>query len=247
MCYHVSKTKTLAQDRKIFLGETDDKLTDKEYAEKYSLTKTPQNAYPMYYHRSGFSHPYLPIISSENPKRIQLMTWGLIPSWVKDVEAAKTLMRQTLNARGDTIFEKPSFRDAIKTRRCLVLVDGFFEWRHEGKVKIPYYVSTKEEQNCMGGIWSEWVNKSTGEIIKTFSIVTTDANPMMEYIHNEKKRMPLILDPAQQELWLSDKATQADVNAVMKPFEEQEMKSFKVNIAINKSDTNIPDVLLPIG
>ncbi|MFC5408311.1 SOS response-associated peptidase [Larkinella bovis] len=168
---------------------------------------------------SGYSHPWLPVVTQENPADIQLFKWGLVPAWVKEDKAAE-LAKMTLNAREDTIFEKPSFRDSILSQRCLLLVDGFYEWRHEGKQKIPYFIRLKTEQPfSLGAIYAVWKGQPT------FSIVTTEANPLMAFIHNTKKRMPLILTREEERRWIDPELTKPAIRQLMQPLDESEMKA----------------------
>jgi putative SOS response-associated peptidase YedK len=117
----------------------------------------------------------------------------------------KNSRKHTLNARIETLKELPSFRDAAKNR-CLILVDGFYEWKWldpKGKEKQQYLISMpNDEPYAIGGIYSEWIDKETGEIMLTYAMVTTEANELMAEIHNTKKRMPLILTPDNEKLWL---------------------------------------------
>ncbi|MGM9512396.1 SOS response-associated peptidase [Larkinella sp. GY13] len=168
---------------------------------------------------SGFAHPLLPVITKDDPKTIQLFKWGLIPVWAKEDKAAE-LAKMTLNAREDTIFEKPSFKDSIVNHRCLLLIDGFYEWRHEGKAKIPYYITlTDQKPLALGCIYSVWKGQPT------FSIVTTAANPIMEYIHNTKKRMPLMLSHEEQRRWIDPELTKAEIKELMQPLDESLMST----------------------
>lgn len=144
------------------------------------------------YRVNAFTFPDYPIITAD--PEVQSFKWGLIPFWVKDKKQADEIKRMTLNARADTIFQKPSFRDPIIKKRCIVPSTGYFEWRHEGDKKIPYYIYVKDESIfSMAGVYDSWLDKSTGEIVNTFSIIITDANPLTAYIHNTKHRMPAIL------------------------------------------------------
>ncbi|WP_421830908.1 SOS response-associated peptidase [Larkinella sp.] len=159
------------------------------------------------------------MITQKNPQEIQLFQWGLLPAWVTEDKAAE-LSNMTLNAREDTIFEKPSFRDSIGSKRCLLLIDGFYEWRHEGKQKIPYYITvTDQKPFALGCIYSVWKNQPT------FSIVTTKANPLMEYIHNTKKRMPLILSREEERRWLDPDLTKAEIRELMQPLDDGLMRA----------------------
>ena len=170
---------------------------------------------------NGFTYRKCPVVSSENTKLIKHYQWGLIPFWAKD----DSIKAYTLNAKIETIKEKPSFKGCIKNR-CLVIVDGFYEWQWldpKGKKKQKFLITfPQEELFSLGGIWSEWVDKSTGEIIKSYSIVTTEANDFMAEIHNNKKRMPVILKPKQEENWLAGeeindfKKCNVDLKAVVK-------------------------------
>jgi putative SOS response-associated peptidase YedK len=144
------------------------------------------------YSACGFNFPSLPVITNEDNQHSVSHRWGLIPFWVKDYESAIKIRQRTLNARAETIFEKPAFRQAIISKRCLVLVDGFFEWRHENKKTYPYYIRLKNQAPfAFAGIWDSWKNPETREQI--YAVITTKANPLLEKIHNTQKRMPVIL------------------------------------------------------
>lgn len=173
---------------------------------------------------SGFAHPKIPVIESEEPSKIHLMKWGLIPPWVKDEAQAKDMSNKTLNAMGETVFTKPSFRSIMK-RRCLILVDGFYEWQHtENNKKIKYLIELKEpEPFALGGLYDEWINRNTGEVTKGFSIITVPANPLMEVIHNVKKRMPLILKKEDELKWIDTRLSKEQVAAMILPYDEHEM------------------------
>lgn len=149
---------------------------------------------------NGFTYPKTPVISNEKPDEIELYHWGLIPHWSKD----ENIRKYTLNARSETIKEKPSFRTSVNNR-CLVLADTFFEWQWldpKGKQKQKYEIFLPEKDSfAFAGLWSKWTNKETGEIRNTFTIQTCAANPMMAEIHNSKKRMPLII--ANEFEWLN--------------------------------------------
>ena len=181
------------------------------------------------YFVNGFSFPKLGIITNEHPNLLQGYNWGLIPKWAKDEVSAKELRKMTLNAVSETVFTKPSFRDSIISKRCLIPVTGFFEWQHIGSKKIPFFIHLKRDNIfCLAGIWSEWANKITGEIIPTFSILTTTANPLLAEIHNTKKRMPLIMPKEQQWEWLSNDLRKDDIIELMKPYPETEIEAYTI-------------------
>lgn len=197
-----------------------------------------------YFHISAFTHPLLPVITNDKPRTVQLFNWGLIPHWVKNEKQAAEISRITLNARAESLFEKPSFKESILNRRCLVPVDGFFEWKHVGKKKYPYFVHLKNTRAfALGGIWDEWVNSKTGEIIKSFSIITTEANPLMAEIHNSKKRMPLILLKDIEKLWLSKDLPAEEIKPMLRPVSQEYMEAYTVKI--NSSGSDSASSLLP--
>jgi putative SOS response-associated peptidase YedK len=151
---------------------------------------------------NGFQFPLTPVITNKKPETIQFFQWGLIPFWAKD----DSIKKNTLNAKMETIHEKPSFRNVVNNR-CLVLANGFYEWQwldEKGKQKQKYELTLPEDEAFgFAGLWSEWLNKTTGEIIKSYSILTTEANELMSKIHNTKKRMPVIVSINQEQNWLN--------------------------------------------
>ncbi len=172
---------------------------------------------------SAFSLPRLPVICSHDPGTISLLIWGLIPFWVKDSRQAGEIRMKTFNAKSETLAEKPSFRGSLNRKRCLVLVNGFYEWHTAEKAKIPYYIGLKNQPAfALAGLYDQWSNSETGEILTTFTVITTRANPMMEEIHNLKKRMPVILQPDVEQLWL-DLKTDPDKNGIFEPFPQELM------------------------
>jgi putative SOS response-associated peptidase YedK len=159
---------------------------------------------PPVYHTSGFAHPEVPVLTSEQPGVIQTITWGFVPEWAKDLPAAVKFSNQALNARAETVFEKPMFREAILHRRCVVVVDAFFEHQHIGKQTIPYGIfHTDASPIGFAGIYSYSRQCQVGG----FSILTVQANETMQHIHNangsEAARMPLILPLGMEKEWLS--------------------------------------------
>ncbi len=168
---------------------------------------------------TGFAHPFLPVMLQGATAEIRHFQWGLLPEWVKDFAAAKKLADQTLNAMGETIAEKPSFRGSVNQQRCLVLVDNFLEWRHTELGKQAYrmkLVQDNEPLRAMGGLWSFWKEPITGVEFRTFTIITTEANEEMAWVHNTKKRMPLVLEESQFETWLSN-ASFRDIQPMVRP------------------------------
>ena len=168
-----------------------------------------------YYHTSGFGHSKLAVIcSKQNTIDLKLCTWGLIPNWTKDEKFARQIWNRTINARGESIFEKPSFKMAAHKGRCILPLNGFFEHHHKNGRTFPYYIQASNKKRIIiGAIKDSWTNKNTGEIIDSFSIVTTEGNALLSTIHNNPKlkgpRMPLLLDDEQLMDWLTAPPTLA--------------------------------------
>ena len=179
---------------------------------------------------NAFNKPYLPVITSDRQDEVQFFQWGLIPSWTKNPEMAEKIKNSTFNARSESIFEKPSFRKAANSGRCMVLVHGFYEWHTKGNLKIPYYISRKDgEAFSLAGLYDEWTNRDSGEILPTLSIITTRANPMMEKIHNTKKRMPVILSENNEKDFIEAGLNRKQVESFLVPADEKEFNYFPVN------------------
>lgn len=154
-------------------------------------------------HYNGFEHPQMAIVSAKHPEKFCFSAWGLLPSWAADISFRKN----TLNARLETLNEKPSYK-AIVEQRCLVPADGFYEWQwldSKGKNKRKYLLQMPNaELYAYAGLWNLWRNPLDGSTLHTFSIITTEANALMAEIHNTKKRMPVIINPESEMDWLNN-------------------------------------------
>lgn len=176
------------------------------------------------------------------------MRWGLVPSWVKEVSKADELSVFGLNARCETLMEKPMFRDAWKNKPCLVPASGFFEWKTVGKKKVPYYIYPAEDDLFLfAGLFSEWVNPETGEEVATYGIITTEANGMMSDIHNTKQRMPAIVPLELAKNFLMGDA--AERSKCLGPYPDAAMKAHAVSpLASNaRANRNVVSVLQPFS
>lgn len=212
------------------------------YGRKSDIVEIYQDMLNEQYHVNAFNFPKYPIITQSD--EIQVFNWGLIPFWTKNEKSAEEIKRMTLNARADTIFEKPSFREPIMKKRCIVPSTGYFEWRHEGTKKIPYYIYLKDESIfSMAGIYDRWLDKETGEEYDTFSIITTDANPLTDYIHNTKHRMPAILSKEDEKKWLDSSISKTDIESLLKPFEADRMDAYVIENDFIKKKPTDPTIL----
>jgi len=165
----------------------------------------------------------------EDERHFRMMRWGLIPSWAKDAAIGNKLN----NARGETVAEKPSFRSAFKTRRCIIPASGFYEWKAENGIKQPWYMSFKSgEPMAFAGLWEEW-KPSEGTAVETCCIITTEANSLMQPIH---ERMPVILNPDQWEQWLSPRMTRPElVQPLIAPHDPEPMQAWPVTRELNRA------------
>jgi putative SOS response-associated peptidase YedK len=179
----------------------------------------------------------LAVISSEDPGIISLHRWGLIPFWAKDPSIGNKL----INARAETIVEKPSFKQAFHLRRCLVLSDGFFEWK-KSKEKTPYRICMKNAAPfAMAGIWEKWKDPD-GEILRSFSIITTCANSLVKELHD---RMPVILKQEDEKMWLSS-ASEEELLKLLLPYSSEQMIKYPVSRIVNSPVNDVPEILDPV-
>lgn len=243
MCYDI-KTSLEKQLRRALLDGS--KADAQEIAEKLKIfTKEDIELH----HASGFKHPQMFIYTQETPDTPTVATWGLVPEWAADKES---IWNKTLNARGETIFEKASFRDSATNKRCLIYLEGFYEHHHKNGKTYPYFIKHKEKDLfAVAGLWSEWQNE-LGELLKTFSIVTTKGNLLMADIHNNPKlpqpRMPLILTADMESQWLDGKLAQNDIEKLIKPLAGDKLVAHTVGpIKGKKASGNVPQASLEVN
>ncbi len=184
----------------------------------------------------------LALISDAQGRRLESFRWGLIPHWAKDPKIAQKL----INARAETLFERPSFRDAVRRRRCLVLADGFYEWRAspQGK-KTPVYIRLRSREPFgFAGLWDTW-NSPDGQTLKTCTIITTEPNELIAPIHS---RMPVIVPKELEDLWL-DPAPKArgEIERLLRPYRAEELELFEVSSAVNSPSVDGPECIAPVG
>ena len=205
-----------------------------------------------FFHTNGFAHEKLPVISEEKPDVISYMNWGLIPSKTKTRADKDKIwkMGYTLNARSEEIFTTWSFKDNIRSHRCLVPATGFFEWRDYNKVKYPYLIQVHKAEEFQSfffqGIYDYWTDKETGEHFESFSILTCAANPMLKKVHVNLSRpdlggrMPVIIADNDFDKWLNPDATEKDIKELMKPYPEEQMYAYTISKDITSRKVN-PD------
>ena len=173
----------------------------------------------------------------EEQRELVKLRWGLVPFWAKD----PSIGNRMINARAETVAEKPSYRNAYKHRRCLVLADGFYEWRRQGDVKTPYYISLASGQPfALAGLWENWTDKESGESLQTTTLITTDANDFMAPLHH---RMPVILEAATATDWLAGSPDLLDDVAAITP----PLQAWPVDRRVNNARNEGDDLVRPAG
>lgn len=185
---------------------------------------------------------HVPVITNEHPHELSLYKWGLVPSWAKE----EAIGNKMINARADGVAEKPSYRSAFKRRRCIVPASGFYEWQKgEGKTKTPMFIHLKDQDVFgLAGLWEVW-HSPDGDEVRTFTIITTDANDFMRSIHD---RMPVILHREDYGLWLEPKELGADkLLPLLRPFESAAMTAYEVSRAVNTPSIDEPQLIEPVA
>ena len=179
-------------------------------------------------------------VTNDGTRRAELMRWGLVPFWAKDLKIGHRM----INAVGETLATKPAFRAAFQKRRCLLLADGFFEWRKDGEIKIPIYIFPKSrEPFAFAGLWETWKSPE-GETVKSCTIITTTPNAFIEPIHN---RMPVILSEETEALWLDPMTEEPDIlQPLLQPSPSEEMESYQVSTFVNSSRNQGPECIKPV-
>lgn len=231
-----------------------------ELEARYDASLPPSANFQPVYHANAYQFPAWPILTRQVPgastrDTFRMIHWGLIPPWTKNREDAAEIRTRTINARSETIYEKPSYRSAAQAgRRCLIPVTGFYEWHTvgssaRGSKKFPFYIVTKDQKIAsIAGLWDEWADPETGELFPTYTLLTTDANPLLAAIHNTKKRMPCVLTPEAERAWLQDELTQADTLALLADaYPASRMHSYSISkrITSRTEPSDVPEVMTP--
>jgi putative SOS response-associated peptidase YedK len=181
-------------------------------------------------------------VANNGQKQIEFFRWGLIPAWAKDLAIGSRM----INARAETLAEKPSFRTAFKRRRCLILADGFYEWRKNpgGKAKTPMYIRLKSgEPFAFAGLWEVWRSPDDKSILSC-TIITTTPNALMEKIHD---RMPVILKPEAYDRWLDPAEQPPDkLSALLKPYPASHMTAYAISTLVNQPGNDSPELIVPV-
>ncbi|MFX3673098.1 MAG: SOS response-associated peptidase [Paenisporosarcina sp.] len=188
------------------------------------------------------SQMVLSVINDGSKNRLGYLKWGLVPPWAKDTKIGFKM----INARAETVHEKPSFREAFKNKRCLIVADSFYEWKRTGERKIPMRIKMKnDELFAMAGLWGTWKD-SKGQLVHTCTILTTDPNELMSNIHD---RMPVILKPEDEATWLDSSIQNAEqLKHLLRPYEDDRLlEAYEVSAQVNSPKNNSPELIERVG
>lgn len=224
MCGRITQTTT---DPEVLQKSFDLKESPKDLSASYNVAPSQQIG--------------VVALDAENARQYGTMRWGLIPSWAKEAKIGHKL----INARGETVHEKPSFRSAFRKRRCLIVATGFYEWHKEDDgSKTPMFIHLTDQQPFgMAGLWERWTEPETGEIWTTCTIITTTPNDLMRNIHN---RMPVILPRDAYGTWLDRSVQDPDVlRPLIAPYTADNMAAYPVSTDVNNPRNNHPDLIEP--
>lgn len=204
--------------------------------DRFQLETLPPGLSPRYNIAPSQS---VPAILSQAPRQLQLVRWGLIPSWAKD----PTIGYRMINARAETLADKPAFHRPLQRQRCLIPADGFYEWQRLGTRKVPHWITlTSGEVFAFAGLWDSWTDPKTNTAIASCTIITTTPNRLLASIHD---RMPVILPRESEATWLSDGLSPEQARALLKPYSATQMKASPVSTLVNSPSNDTPEILKP--
>lgn len=182
----------------------------------------------------------MPVITNLDTKHIRLFHWGLIPSWSKDPKMSFS----TINARVETLEERATFKGLLETQRCIVPADGYYEWKTEGKKKIPYRIEMKDKSVfAMAGLWAKWKSPE-GVLVQSFTVITHPASEPMRTLH---ERMPTMLPLSAERKWLDSKLTTNDLLELVKPIDFDALNIYRVSDKVSSAHNNFPELLEPFS
>jgi len=216
---------------------------------RYAITTAPEAIRQLfrYLEQPNFPPRYnvaptqpVPIVRmTEGKRQFALVRWGLIPAWVKDPRTFSLV----INARAESVLDKPAFKNAMKYRRCLFPADGFYEWKRKAERKQPYFVRRKDGGPlAFAGLWESWMGPN-GEEQETAAIITTDASPSIAHIHD---RMPVIVPPEAFDFWLDPKVDAEMAAAVLRPATDGTIEHHEVSRAVNRTENDLPKLVEPL-
>lgn len=217
-------------------GRFDETMSLQELAERFAATYDELSFEPRFNIAPTQDVPC--VVEGDRGPQIKLFKWGFVPHWAKDPKIGHKM----INARAETVAEKPSFRQSFQQRRCLVPATGFFEWKREGTAKQPFRITRRDGAPfAMAGLWDEWVDRHSGEILHSFTIITTRANEQVRDLHD---RMPVILQRKDERIWIDANVTDAPcLQNLLKPYAPPDLLCYPVSPRVNSPRNDSPDLV----
>ncbi len=211
-----------------------------EVAERFGVRQLAVELEPRF--NIAPTQPVAVITNVEGNRALEVMRWGLVPFWVKDLKSTKPL----INARCETIAQKPTFKNCLIRRRCLIPADGFYEWKKEGKIKTPMFIHAPDMQILgFAGLWDEWTDKESGKVLRSCTIITTAANDTVTPVHD---RMPVILQWQDEEAWLAPGLTEpAEILRFLCPASNNRITMHEVSPRVNTWNVESSDLILSVS
>jgi putative SOS response-associated peptidase YedK len=217
------------------LTKNESEIEQRFQATFYSDDLLRYNPLPSYNIAPTHLHP---VITGDLPDQLQLFQWGLIPFWAKE----KSVGSKMINARVETLEEKPAFKHALEQRRCIVPFDGFFEWKQTPYGRIPHYIFCKDKELfSVAGLWEKWVD-ANGQLLQSFTLITLPANEFMKSIHD---RMPAILTRENEQRWINPALSVQEALTILQPYPAELMDCYTISERVNKVVNNDADLLRP--
>ncbi len=223
-------------------GRFTNKAKSKDIEKEFKVGRKNANLFEPRYNIAP-AHMIDVVFEPETGRILSQLKWGLVPSWSKDAYTSKGL----INARAETLTEKPSFREAFKSHRCIIPASGFYEWQKKGTgAKQPFYFYLNDKEVFgFAGLWEQWIDKTTGELLETCTIITTEANEVLKPVHD---RMPVILKAESYDEWLDTKVKDIDkLQKLLVPYPAKEMSSHAVSKSVNVPETDSDELIKPMN
>ncbi|BEQ16054.1 SOS response-associated peptidase [Desulfoferula mesophila] len=209
-----------------------------EYQDRFSFSAGPPGYAPRFNLAPG--QEALAVLAGEEGRRGELLRWGLVPAWAKEERVGYKM----INARAETVADKPAYRGPFRRSRCLVPADGFFEWASTAQGKQPYFLARRDRAPfALAGLWDRW-HGPEGEELRSFTIITTTANHVVAPIH---ERMPVMLQPGDEAAWLDPETPPAELGGLLRPYAARDMQAHPVSRRVNSAASEGPELLEPVA
>lgn len=212
-------------------------LTPDQVQVSFDVKLDPSWIFPRY--NIAPTQDVLAVTLRDGKRAGEMLAWGLIPHWAKDKKTGYSM----INARAESVVEKPTFKQAFRERRCLIAAERFYEWKTEGKEKMPFSIGLKQFRPfTMAGIWAQ-ATMPDGEVVRSCSIITTEANQFMASIHN---RMPVILSKDAGSIWLAPSSTEGELRELLVPYDSSDMEAYETSRLVNNVRNQTAAVVAPM-